>query len=135
MGTGHLTNCREREDGIQSESECVCEGNGRIPETVGLFNLRDKGRTRYSFSKLKPAGVNTGQNELLKWEELSKSSALGVPMPKLDVSARDRPLLKHRWESKISAAEQESTSHVVLESQLHHHLLSVALLSGFVTGI
>lgn len=28
MGTVHLTNCREREKGGQSESECVCEGKG-----------------------------------------------------------------------------------------------------------
>ena len=62
MGTVHLTNCRESEEVIQSESECVRKGEGRIPETMGLFNLTDKGRTRFSFSKLKSSKFSTGCN-------------------------------------------------------------------------
>lgn len=33
-GTVHLSNCRESEEVIPSESECVCEGEGRILETL-----------------------------------------------------------------------------------------------------
>lgn len=52
--------------------------------------ITDKGRIRYSFSKLQPARFNTGHNYLLKWEELRNSPALGVPVPKVHVSARKR---------------------------------------------
>ena len=66
---------------------------------------------------------------------MRKSPALGVPTPKLDVSARDRPLLRHGWKPKVSAADQEFTAHVVPESLLHRHPVSAGLVSGFVKDI
>lgn len=57
MGTVHLTNCRERKREFSQSLSVYVKGREGYLKLWG--SLIDKGRTRYSFSKLKLARFDT----------------------------------------------------------------------------